>query len=155
MLKTFTVTNRCMGLIYFSSPGFHEVFDLFACPLAIIEVLDDGVIARCTGQLAVLSTLREKTNQTNKQTFMAEFSVTWWLFSNLSAMCTEMRTGTGSCFLESSPQEVSERSTGWNGLLMRNQWRMTSDSKKHVRRSRNLQAAKNRSWPNCHNNNWV
>lgn len=65
-----------MGLIYFYSPGFHEVFDLFACPLAVIEVLDDGVVARCTGQLAVLSTLREKTNQTNKQTFMAEFSVT-------------------------------------------------------------------------------
>lgn len=41
---------------FFPSPGFYEVFDLLARPLAVIEVLEDGVVTRCAGQLAVLST---------------------------------------------------------------------------------------------------
>lgn len=36
-------------------PCFHEILHLLACPLAIIEILDDGIIATCAGQVRVLS----------------------------------------------------------------------------------------------------
>lgn len=47
---------ECLSVRFYSSPGFNEVFDLFAGPLAVVEVLEDGVVARRTGQLTVLPT---------------------------------------------------------------------------------------------------
>jgi hypothetical protein len=39
------------------SPGFHEVFYLLACLLAIVEVLDDTVITPSAGEIPVLAIL--------------------------------------------------------------------------------------------------
>ena len=41
-------------ILSISLPGFHEVLHLLACPLAIIEILDDGIVASCASQLRVL-----------------------------------------------------------------------------------------------------
>lgn len=45
------------------SPGFHEVFDFFTGPLAIIQVLDDGVISSRTGDIGVLHQQYTKIHQ--------------------------------------------------------------------------------------------
>jgi len=55
-----------------SSPGFHEVLDFFACPFAVIQVLDDGVISSCAGDISVLHTQlknKQKIHKTHSSNF--------------------------------------------------------------------------------------
>lgn len=86
------------------SPGLHEILDFFACPLAIIQVLDDAVISSCADDISVLiSQLKYNTKKTCIYIYIrntkanvssSNFTIVTQLIRNLKAQARNPQSAT-------------------------------------------------------------